>query len=382
VKIESENAALAYAAINREPTKVIPTCWMNIMEHGVIDKLAGVSEGNYVKNPHEIYLKMQKNIGACMLDQYIPDNPLSMDTSGYLGNTGNTTGADKIYANGMLIESPEDVAAHIEKYTIPYYTNAIKNFDENEVIQGVVSHETNIQNEIGSDILKSGYGHISFPGFMYGNYGYEYYFSAYALYPEIIDRVFTLQGDYSYLRNKAVVKAFIQAELPLYHRLDHDMADGKGVLVNEKTLERAWVPAFIKSLSPAVDADFTLLWHCDGNLMKLIPYLIEAGVNGFQGFQYEYGMDYPYICNLKAKNGKSMVIEAGVSVTRELPMGTPNDVKNQLNWLVEYGPKTGLFLGMSSSCVPGTPYENILTAVEGIKYYRKHGINDKKYFSF
>ena len=376
MRIESENAALAYAAINREPAKGIPVFLLHIMEHEIIERLAGTPEGSYIKNPHETYFKMQNNIGVCMIDQYLPDNPLSMDKTGYLGNAGNTTGADKIYADGMLIESPEDVAAHLEKYTIPGLINAIGSFgedDETAIIKSVIENETQIQNEIGPEILKSGYGHISFPPFLYYLYGYEYYFSAYALYPEIIDRVFTLQGDLAYLRNKAAVKAYMQAGLPLYHRLDHDMADGKGVLVDVKTLERAWVPAFIKAISPAVEADFALLWHCDGNLMQLIPYLLEAGVNGFQGFQYEYGMDYKYICNLKAKNGKSMVIEAGVSVTRELPMGTPDDVKRQLKELVEYGPETGLFLGMSSSCVPGTPYKNILAAIEGMKYYREHG---------
>ena len=374
MKIESENAAMAYAAVNREPTIGIPTGGMNIMEHKIIDKLAEMPEGSYRKNPHETYLKMQKNIGACMIDQYIPDNPLSMESDGYHGYAkGNTTGAEKIYVDGMAIESPEDAIEHMERYVIPGLINAIKDFDETTVIKAVIENETNIQTEMGPEILKCGYGHISFPGFFYGSYGYEYYFSAYALYPEVIDRIFTLQGDLAYLRNKAVVKAFLQADLPLYHRLDHDMADGRGVLVDVKTLERAWVPAFIKAISPAVEADFTLLWHCDGNLMKLIPYLLEAGVNGFQGFQYEYGMDYPYICGLKAKNGKSMVIEAGVSVTCELPMGKASDVKRQLKELVEYGPKTGLFLGMSSSCVPGTPYENILTAVEGMKYYRNHG---------
>jgi len=374
MKIESEDARLAYAAINREPTKEIPVFFMNIMEHEIIEKLAGAPYGSYKKNPREIYLKMQKNIGVCMIDQYIPENPLSMETTGYHGyKKGNTTGNDKIYADGMLIESPEDATEHMEKYIIPSYINAIKNFDAEGIIKSVISHETNIQNEIGPEILKGGYGHLSFPVFLYSLYGYEYYFSAYALYPDVIDRVFTLQGDLAYLRNKAVAEAFIQADLPLYHRLDFDMADGKGVLVNVKTLERAWAPAFIKSLSPAVDAGFTLVWHCDGNLMKLIPYLLEAGVNGFQGFQYEYGMDYPYICGLKAKNGKSMVIEAGVSVTRELPTGTPDGVRKQLKNLVEYGPKAGLFLTMSSSCVPGTPYENILAAVEGIKYYKKYG---------
>ena len=376
MKIESENAELAYAAINREPADGIPICWMNIMEHEIIEKLAGAPKGGYKKNPRETYVKMQKNIGACMIDQYIPENPLSMETSGYRGgNKGNTTGADKIYADGMLIESPEDAAAHMEKHIIPNLANAIKNFGEaaeSEIAKTVAEHEINSQHEIGPEILKSGYGHLSFPVFLYYLYGYEYYFGAYALYPEIIDRVFALQGDYAYLRNKAVVKAFVQSGLPLYHRLDHDMADGKGLLANPKTLERAWVPAFIKAISPAVDAEFTLLWHCDGNLMQLVPYLLEAGINGFQGFQYEFGMDYPHICGLKAKDGKTMVIEAGVSVTRELPLGKPDDVVKQLKQLVEYGPKTGLFLGMSSSCVPGTPYENILAAVEGMKYYRKH----------
>ena len=376
MKIESENAALAYAAINREPTKGIPISGMNIMEHAIIDRLAGMPAGSYKKNPNETYLKMQKNIGVCTLCQWIPDNPLSMEAEGYLGAAhGSTTGGEKIYADGMQIESPEDAAEHMEKYLIPGLINAIKDFDEAGTVKAVIEYETAVQNELGPEILKTGYGHISFPTFFYTLYGYEYYFSAYALYPEIIDRVFTLQGEYSYLRNKAAVKAFLEADLPLYHILDHDMADGKGVLVNVKTLERAWVPAFIKSISPAVEADFTLLWHCDGNLMKLIPYLLEGGVNGFQGFQYEFGMDYPYICALKAKNKKSMVIQAGVSVTRELPMGKPDDVKKQLRELVEYGPKTGLFLGMSSSCVPGTPYENISTALEGMKYYKEHGRN-------
>ena len=109
------------------------------------------------------------------------------------------------------------------------------------------------------------------------------------------------------------------------------MADSSGLLVSMDSLKRSWVEQFARAIKPAVEADFTLLWHCDGNLMELLPHLIEAGVNGFQGFQYEDGMDYINICKLKAKNGKSMVIQGGVSVTRELPMGTPDDIKKQLN---------------------------------------------------
>jgi hypothetical protein len=185
--------------------------------------------------------------------------------------------------------------------------------------------------------------------------------------------LFTLQADYAVLKNRAVVKAFQQAGLPLYHRLDHDMADSRGLLVTMKSLERCWVEQFARSIRPAVDAGFTLLWHCDGNLMELIPCLLDAGVNGFQGFQYEDGMDYAKICRMKDRQGQSLIIQAGVSVTRELPLGKPQDVKNQMRFLVENGPRTGLFLSMSSSCAPGTPWENIAAAVEGFQYYRTGG---------
>ena len=107
--------------------------------------------------------------------------------------------------------------------------------------------------------------------------------------------------------------------------------------------------------------------------MDLIPDLLACGVNGFQGFQYEDGMDYVRICRMRAKNGDPLVIQAGLSVTRELPLGNPADVKQQMAFLVEHGPPTGLFLSLSSSCAPGTPWENIKTAVEGMSYYRQHG---------
>jgi len=76
---------------------------------------------------------------------------------------------------------------------------------------------------------------------------------------------------------------------------------------------------------------------------------------------------------MRDREGRELIIIGGVSVTRTLPMGTPSDVKRELRWLVEKGPKTGLFLGGSSSITPGVPWENILTLVEGLRYYREHG---------
>jgi uroporphyrinogen-III decarboxylase len=107
--------------------------------------------------------------------------------------------------------------------------------------------------------------------------------------------------------------------------------------------------------------------------MQMIPRLLETGVKGFQGFQYEDGMDYEKICRMKAKDGDGLFIMGGVSVTRTLPRGTPDDVKKELAWLVEKGPRAGLLLMTSSSLTPGAPWENVKTMIEGFQYYREHG---------
>jgi uroporphyrinogen decarboxylase len=151
------------------------------------------------------------------------------------------------------------------------------------------------------------------------------------------------------------------------------MADSRGTLVDIATLDRIWFPHFARCIQPFLDAGVTLIWHCDGNLSRMVPRLLDCGLKGFQGFQYEDGMDYRKICALKDRDGNDLLIIAGVSVTRTLPHGTPDDVRKEMKFLVENGPRTGLFPGASSSIAPGVPWENLKTLQEGFAQYRKHG---------
>ncbi len=196
---------------------------------------------------------------------------------------------------------------------------------------------------------------------------------AYGLYPEVAEKHFALQADYALLNNRAAQRAYQEGNLPPLHRLDFDMADGRGTLVNIKTLDKVWLPHFARCLEPVLNTDIRMIWHCDGNLMAMVPRLLEVGIKGFQGFQYEFGMDYEKICAMKTKDGEDLVILGGVSVSVTLPFGTPADVKRQIDWLVEKGPRTGLFLGASSTVTPEVSWENVKTLVEGLQYYRSHG---------
>ena len=389
-----ENAQLAWDTIamkgdpKREvsrlgspPAKGIPSWMLNIMDWGMLEELAGDSPGSYRKEPVRVYLEAQRTAGAGIIDQWIPENPLSMTDHGYDSGTerGATTGTEKIVRDGMVIDSPESVVEHMEKVVFPQLVAWGKELDAKaeEHVARLIEQEVAVQKLFGMNMLKGPYnGFQYFPGFAYGAYGYENYFMAYALYPEVMERCFKLQGDVGEKHNAIAARAILEGGLPRLVRLDSDMADSRGMLVNVKSLDKLWLPHFARAIQPLLDAGVRLIWHCDGNLMDLVPRLLEAGLGGFQGFQYEDGMDYERICKMKTRDGDGLLIMAGVSVTRTLPFGTVDDVRREVKWLVEKGPKVGLILGASSSVAPGAKRENIRAMIECFQHYRQRGRGD------
>jgi len=370
-----EGAQLALDTLLLKPTTGIPSFIFHVLKHSYIERLAGVGEGEYRQDPVRVYRLLQQNVGTCLMDQWIPENPLSMTDQGYGDDAvhGATTGAEQIVCDGTVIDSPEAVVEHLERVVFPNLQKWTVGFNEDECVRHILANETKIQEEIGPSMLKTGYGFVRFPAFGYGQYGYVNYFSAYGLYPEVIERHFSLQADFQLLCNKAAARAYREGGLPPIFRLDHDMTDSRGTLVDIKSLDRIWFPHFARSIKPLVDEGVRLVWHSDGNVMQMVPRLIEVGVKGFQGFQYECGVDYEKLSATKTRDGEDLILLAGVSATDGvLRDGTPADVRNYLKWIVDKGPRTGLFIS-SMGIYPDMPWENVQAYVEGIQYYRKHG---------
>ena len=370
-----ENAQLALDTFALKSTKGIPQWILNVMDWGILEEISGYPPGSYEKDPENVYRDFLLKCGGCFCDQWIPRNPLSMTHNGYDPETkrGATTGLEEIILDGIMIDSPEAVIEHLEDNMFPYLEHKALEMREgrSEKIEALIQSEVDVQEFFGLDMLKSPYkGFEAFPRLRYGKYGYTNYFMAYSLYPEVIEKDFSLQADLAVMQNKLSAQAVVEGGLPRVLRLDHDMADSRGMLVNMKSLDEIWLPHFARSIQPLLDAGIKLLWHCDGNLMDMVPRLIEAGVSGFQGFQYEDGMDYEKICKMRDRDGKSLMIWAGVSVTTTLPHGTISDVAQQLKWLVDIGPPVGLVLGASSSVLPGTNRANVKALIEGLKHYR------------
>jgi len=373
-----DNAQLALDTIALRPTRGIPAWMLNDMQWSHLEMLSGNPPGSYEKEPVRVYREFSLKSGVCFIDQWIPENPLSMKDQGYDQNTerGATTGAEEIVRNGMQIDSPEAVVAHMEKFLFPQWEKWQRDLEANadQEVRQRIAGEVAVQQLFGRNMLKGPYsGFFAFPGFLYNHYGYTNYFMAYALYPEVIEHGFKIHADAAEVHNRLAARAILEGGLPRLVRLDHDMADSRGTLVDVNTLDKLWFPHFARAIEPFHQAGIRLIWHCDGNLMDLLPRLLEVGIGGFQGFQYEDGMNYEQICQMKSRDGDDLFIIGGVSVTTTLPHGKPADVRRQIDWLVEKGPPVGLMLGCSSSIAPGVPLENMQTLIAGFAHYRKQG---------
>ncbi|HUU32036.1 MAG TPA: hypothetical protein VMY69_08070, partial [Phycisphaerae bacterium] len=249
----SERAEMALDALRMKPTKGIPQWHIFLMGIPEIEHFAGRQAGSYHKDVEGTYIEFQRRIGTCFLDQYIPDNPLSMDGSGLAGHErGVTTGADTIILDGIRIDSPEAVVEHLERFAFPNLERAMATTDPDATAAPFLAGEQSTQRKFGPDILKVPYGCLRLPFLRYGQYGYVPYFTAFALYPKVMEKDFRLQADVAEKFNPAIVRAIHDGGCPAVVRLDCDMADSRGPMVDVQVLDRLWFPNFERAIRPAV----------------------------------------------------------------------------------------------------------------------------------
>ena len=107
--------------------------------------------------------------------------------------------------------------------------------------------------------------------------------------------------------------------------------------------------------------------HSCGNIVKVIPSLIEMGVDVLNPIQPE-AMD---IERLKADYGDKLTFWGGISTQRAVPFGSPDDVKKETRRVRDLMSKnSGYILAPSQEIQGDVPAENIIALIETAKEVR------------
>jgi uroporphyrinogen decarboxylase len=190
--------------------------------------------------------------------------------------------------------------------------------------------------------------------------GYEQTLVDLALKPDLIDRLFDIPYNYHLTAAKKLVELGVDMIW-----IGDDIGAQHNMLIAPQTWRRFLKPRLatfistLKSIDPAVK----VAYHSDGNILPIIPDLIEIGLDLLNPIQPR-SMDP---AEVKKKFGHKLCFWGAIDEQHTLPFGAPAEVKTEvLTRLETIGQNGGLILGPTHHVQLDTPLENFWAMVNTI----------------
>ena len=141
-----------------------------------------------------------------------------------------------------------------------------------------------------------------------------------------------------------------------------DLGTQNDLLISPRTFERILALHFKAFFDMAHRYGARVMFHSCGSVRRLIPRLIELGVDILQVVQTSaVGMD---IRELRDECGRKLTLCGSMDVQTILPYGSVEDVRREVALRQELFAAGGLILGPTHTIEPDTPLQNILAMYE------------------
>lgn len=204
-----------------------------------------------------------------------------------------------------------------------------------------------------------------------------------------LERAFAMQGMERFLMNMALSPDFAEALLKriaesckelMVHFLEaldsnldiikigDDLGTQRSLLMSPEMYRSVLKPIhaeFIELIKRHTDAK--VMFHSCGDVYPLVGDLVEIGVDILNPVQTSAG-DLSDLERLKSQFGKNLTFCGAIDSHRILPHGTPEDVRTEVDRVVQIlGPGGGYLAGAVHTIMNDVPAENILAMVDAIE---------------
>ena len=330
--------------------------WINGADN--LARIAGISLGEYLANPEAGVVRANRVLrvdGVVM--PVIPDNAVEIRHGGAALDQDHE-GAEPEDLLDCADQLPDSDEAILESFDPVVEESKLRAYFDH--MRGQWTGIEPIPNfwDLG--------GH--FP--LYHQFGYQAFFMACALYPEAVHKIWHARSLHSRERAKILVGLYGEYDLVPLLFCGEDLCNQKGPMVSPEFLRSRYFPTVKMILEPLVDAGVRVVHHCDGDIRPVVQDFLDAGFSGLQGFQYEYGVDPHALRELRSARGEELLFFAGLSVTCTLPFGSREDVRREVDYLLDVtrGGKN-MFLFTSNVTGVEVPPENILEAYRHLRAF-------------
>jgi 5-methyltetrahydrofolate--homocysteine methyltransferase len=145
-----------------------------------------------------------------------------------------------------------------------------------------------------------------------------------------------------------------------------DVAFKTGLFLPPKIMKEMWLPHLKRIIEPALNAGKPVMFHSDGKIDDIVPWLIDIGVDCIQPMD-PYGVDYR---EYKKRFGNAVCLAGNIDVEYPLAHGKPEDVEKDVKEHMDVlKPGGGYVACCSHSIVNYIPHENFIAMINAIHRY-------------
>ncbi len=202
----------------------------------------------------------------------------------------------------------------------------------------------------------------------YGRFGYQNYFAVVGLHPDRARKLFEIGGAQARCQCRLIARAVEEGLYPHAVLLGEDICTQRGPMISPDFLQRYYAPQVRYGLEPLLEVGCRPVWHCDGDVRPMLDFLIDAGVQGLQGFQPECGMVLEELVERRTRDGEPLLIFGPLAVTTELPVLSADGIRTKVRQAIETcRGKASLVLFTANTINPDVPLENIRAMYEAVQ---------------
>jgi hypothetical protein len=327
--------------------------WIACPEH--ICRLTSVSLDEFWANPVEISIRAYRQLGSDgLIDVCVPqsrDDYRIVDKHTYKRADCGISLEQAVAQIGEM-PSPEEIEAKFD-FESQYYQ-----FSQ-ELIR--------MQKLCGEMLWMPAQWNAGAKVSWYNDFGYEIFFCIIGMYSDYAQKLIEVGGAQGRCNGRLVARAVKEGLYPRAVLLGEDICSQRGPMVSPDFLEKYYAPALRYGLEPLLEVGCKPVWHCDGDVRQILDMVIDCGVQGLQGFQPECEMTLDYVLNKRTRDGKPLLIFGPLSVTTELPVCSPEQIKAKIRQAVNICKgRADLVIFTANTINPDVPLSNIIAMHEAV----------------
>lgn len=194
-------------------------------------------------------------------------------------------------------------------------------------------------------------------GDAYRLYGFQRFLTDLAVNPQLIATLINRLTDV-YLELNQALFAELKGKLDVWF-FGNDFGSQNGLLFSPRMFRKFFLENIKKLTALAHSYGIKVMMHSCGSISKIIPELIDVGVEILDPIQVTAKDMEPQF--LAEQFGGKIVFHGGIDTQQVLPTATPDEVREHVRFVTQtLGSKGGYILAPSQLLGPDIPLENIL----------------------